>query len=275
VNQISDLAKLDFKTSVFILGSAPSLKLIKKYRHLTGIKIAVGDVPWRAPKLGPFDYWVTANAAYPLPWKRQHFRHLLKSHANILLSSTSVNLEKNIESVFVELDRLRKILPITFYDQRHIDGVLCNPVSPCCSFSKNFVRDRAIQEMLNSFGGNTGPAYSEGDSVTLHALALAVLLQSANIYVIGVEIPLVYKNYKYYKDYRVPFETPINLIKRITKRYIPKYRHQVPATSHNQIRFFQDFQKIVNIANKSKINVYSLSRTSPINYMDGVKYLDK
>jgi hypothetical protein len=122
--------------------------------------------------------------------------------------------------------------------------------------------------------GLSQPAYSQGDSVALHALALAVLLKPANIYIIGIEIPLIYKNYKYYKDYKIPFERKSELIKRILKRYLPKYKNQVPATSHNQVRFFHDFQKIVSIANRFETKVYSLSPTSPINFINGVEYLE-
>jgi len=58
------------------------------------------------------------------------------------------------------------------------------------------------------------------------------------------------------------------------KRFIPKYRNQVPATSHDQIKFFHDIQKIVNVAKDLDINVYSLSRSSPLNFITGIRYLE-
>jgi hypothetical protein len=273
-NQISNLAKLDYKKSVLIMGAAPSLKLARNFKDLAEIRIGVGDVPWRASKLGPFDYWVTANGTYPLPWERKHLRHLLGSKANLLLSSTSVNSVNNLETIFKTLEKIMTVVPITFYDQRHFGGLSCNKFKPCCTFSKQFVTDPPIQEMLSLCIGETSPAYSEGDSVFLHALALAVILQSKNIYITGVEIPLVYKDYKYYKDYRSPTESPLGKVKRLIKRFIPKYRDQVPATSHDQIRFFHDIQKIVDVAKEFDINVYSLSRSSPLNFIIGIKYLE-
>jgi hypothetical protein len=273
-NQISNLAKFDYKKSVLIMGAAPSLKLARKFRDLAEIKIGVGDVPWRASEFGPFDFWVTANAEYPLPWDKKHLNHLLDSKANILLSSTSVSLTKNLENIFETLEKIGSVVPITFYNQRHFGGSSCITLSSCCYFSKQFVTDPPIQEMLSLCRGKTSPAYSEGDSVFLHALALAVILQSKNIYITGVEIPQVYKDYKYYKDYRSPTESQLDTVKRIVKRFIPKYRNQVPATSHDQIKFFHDIQKIVNVAKDLDINVYSLSRSSPLNFITGIRYLE-
>lgn len=270
MNQISNLTKLEFKKSVLIMGSAPSLKTIKKYKSLAEIKIGIGDVPWRAANLGPFDYWITANTVYPLPWNKKHLEHLLRSRANILLSSVSVNSLNNLDSTFAMLKELRVNTPLTFYDQRHFRGTPCKQTSSCCSFSKMFVTDPSIQELLSGLQGKSSPAYSEGDSVFLHALALAVILQSKHIYIIGVEIPLVYRNYKYYRDLKSPFESYFEKFKRIVKRFIPKYRNQIPATSHDQVRFFHDVQKIIDIAVYFNIKVYSLSRTSALNFINGI-----
>jgi len=166
-------------------------------------------------------------------------------------------------------------LPIIFYDQRHFDGVFCNPSRNCCYFSKKFVHDQSIQEMLNKTIGKNSPAYSEGDSVALHALALAILLQAKHIYVVGIEMPLVYKDYRYYRDLKIFGETFSQLVKRVLKRYHPKYKNKTPAQSHNQKQFFQDFQKIVEVATTLDIKVYSLSPSSPINFMNGVEFLDE
>lgn len=274
MNQISNLKKLNYASSVFILGSAPTLRFFKHHRNFDGLRIAVGDVPWRAPKFGPFDYWVTSNAFYPLPWNRKHHKHLLKSKSQLLLSSASVNLEKDLESAMVELENVKDDFPITFYDQRHFKYAPCSPEDSCCYFSKLLVTDPSIQEMLSDVIGEPGPAYSEGDSVTLHALALAIILQAKEIFIVGVEMPLVYKDYVYYKDYKIPFENPINFFKRKIKKFHPNYRYKTPAHSHDPIQFFKDFQKIVDIANRLDIKVYSISPTSPINYMVGVNFLD-
>ena len=46
-----------------VMGTAPSLKRLKG-KVFDGIRIGVGDAPWRAPELGPFDYWVCSNSCY-------------------------------------------------------------------------------------------------------------------------------------------------------------------------------------------------------------------
>lgn len=274
-NQISSISKLSYLESVFVIGSAPTIKLLKKYKNLKGIKIGVGDVPWRAPKLGPFEFWVTANATYPLPWHELHQNHLIRSGSKLLLSSASVNSQVELPQILDQLESITKKLPIFFYDQRHFNGVFCNPTRNCCYFSKKFVRDQPIQEMLNNTLGKNSPAYSEGDSVALHALALAILLQARHIYVVGIEMPLLYRDYRYYRDLKIFSETFSQLVKRILKRYLPKYKNQIPAQSHSQKQFFQDFQKIVDVAVSQNIKVYSLSPSSPINYMNGVEFLDE
>jgi hypothetical protein len=273
MNQISNLKKLNYLSPVFIMGSAPSLRFFKGYQQLNGIRIGVGDVPWRAKEFRPYDYWVTANASYPLPWNKKHFKHLLNSNAQIVLSSASANLAHDINEVISKMHSLKLQLPITFYNQRHFRSIPCSPKNLCCYFADHFVTDPSIQEILSDSTGGTGPAYSEGDSVTLHALALAIILQAKEIYIVGVEIPQIYKHYTHYKDYKNPFENPIDFFKRKVKRTLPKYQYRTPAYSHDQIQFFKDFQKIVNIATRTNIKIYSISPTSPINYMTGVNRL--
>jgi hypothetical protein len=275
VSQISDIKTLNFKNSVFVIGSAPSIRRLKLYPNLTGVKIGVGDVPWRAKKFGPYDFWITANTGYPLPWIPKHFKHLKNSGAKILLSSVSVcDFRGNIIDKLSEIESLGRKIPLIFYDQRHFGRSFCDPIRNCCFFSKNLIKDLSIQEILSGLIGSGDPVYSEGDSVTLHALALAIILKAKRIYIIGVELPLIYKNYKYYKDYKVPFESPIQLLKRISKRILPKYSQQIPDNSHNQINFFKDIQKIVGIACNLGIEVFSLSKTSPLNFIEGIRFLD-
>jgi hypothetical protein len=256
------------------MGSAPSLRFFKRYKHFNGLRIGVGDVPWRAAEFGPYDYWVTANPSYPLPWIKKHLKHLLKSRSQLLLSSASVNSDNDIGAIISEISSLTTKLSITFYNQRHFRSTPCSPITSCCYFSNCFVTDPPIQEMLSNLINETDPAYSEGDSVTLHAFALAVLLQAKEIYIVGVEIPLIYRDYTHFKDFKSPFENPVNFLKRKVKRAIPSYRYKTPAYSHDPTQFFKDFQKIVIIANKLGINIYSISPTSPLNYMDGVTYLE-
>lgn len=255
------------------MGSAPSLKIFKHHQDFKGIKIGVGDVPWRAPRFGPFDYWVTANGAYPLPWEEKHLKHILESKSHILLSSSSVTLQTNLESIFFELDKLSSRIPITFYDHRHPGGSECAIVGNCCKFSKRYVSDPTIQEITNNLINEKGPAYKMGESVTIHAFALAIILGAKEIYITGVEIPLVQKDYVTFKGYKSAFETPVNLLKRNVRKNLPKYRHVTPADP-SPVRFFREFEKLVSIANRLNIKVYSISPTSHINFIQGVTYLE-
>lgn len=272
MNQISDLRKNNY-SSFFIMGAAPSLRLFKYYQDFKCIKIGVGDVPWRAPEFGPFDYWVTANPVYPLPWKKQHLKHLLESKSHILLSSSAVVEHTNLESIFFELDKLRHRIPITFFDHRHLGGSECVIIRNCCKFSNRYVTDPSIQEIINNLVNEKGPAYKIGESVALHAFALAIILGAKEIYITGVEIPMVQKDYTHFKGYKTAHETPINMLKRIVRKNLPKFRYVAPADP-SPVRFFREFEKLVSIANRLNIKVYSISPTSHINFIQGVTYLE-
>jgi hypothetical protein len=274
-NLISSLHKSNYDEAAIIMGSAPSLKVMNNYKDLDGTRIGIGDVPWRTPEFGPFNFWVAANPYYPLPWHPVHMKHIRNAKTNFLLSSAAFGNVKfdgwlNISN---KISKLSKNNSFTFYDQRHFDRNLCSTQNACCKFYKEFISDLTIQELLGKEIGSKGPAYSQGDTVALHALALAILLRKSPIYLIGIEIPLTFKNYYHYKDYKMWGEGVTGYIKRQVKRRVKHYANQFPAASHSPIRIFQDFQKIIKIALDLEIEIISLSSTSPLNFIEGVKFI--
>jgi len=149
LNQISNLPKVHFHTPALIIGSAPGIKILKN-RHFQGVKIGIGDVPWRAKELGPYKYWIAANSVYPLPWLRKDMKDILRSNSHLILNSVSNSGDKN------QWEKRKSILAkmtissdVTFYDSRHFETKLCEPIRGCCLFFKDLVRDRTIQEILN------------------------------------------------------------------------------------------------------------------------------
>jgi hypothetical protein len=275
LNQISDLSKEKSKTPALIVGSAPNIRKIKG-KLFNGVKIGVGDVPWRAPELGPFKYWVSANTLYPMPWKKKDKRAWLNSKSHLLLSSASV-VQSNLDWLAIqhELKALALINDITFYDQRHFDGKPCEPSQNCCKFSKELISDLPIQQLLSQEIGEVNPAYSSGSTVALQGLALALILQYNPVYIIGVELPKTFGNYKTYKNYKMPNEKIWAFIKRHIKYFLPHYKYSTNIDfANNYGQIIQDFQSIIEIAGKLGIRVISLSKTSPLNDLHGVEVGD-
>jgi hypothetical protein len=178
-----------------------------------------------------------------------------------------------LESIFFELDKLRHRIPITFFDHRHFGGSECAIIGNCCKFSKRYVTDPSIQEIINNLVNEKGPAYKMGESVAIHAFALAIILRAKEIYITGIEIPMVQKDYVHFKGYKTPHETPIHMFKQKIRKNLPKFRYVAPADP-SPVRFFREFEKLVSIANRLNIKVYSISPTSHINFIQGVTYLE-
>jgi hypothetical protein len=56
---------IDYSKPGLVLGSAPTVRRVRSMKF-DGVRIGVGDMPWRAPEFGPYDYWVTANQHFEL-----------------------------------------------------------------------------------------------------------------------------------------------------------------------------------------------------------------
>jgi hypothetical protein len=272
LNQISDLPKEHPRTPALIVGSAPGIKILKE-KSFQGVKIGVGDVPWRAKELGPFKYWITANSVYPLPWLASDMKDIHISNCHLILNSVSnIDNENQWERRKSVLDNITITSDVTYYDSRHFENELCEPIRGCCLFFKDLVRDRTIQEILNMKIGKSGPSYSSGSTVALHGLTLAIILECNPIYIVGVELPKTYGNYRAYKNYKMPREKMWALMKRYIKYFIPSYKNSTSidfAKNYDQIII--DFQAILDVAAALDIQVISLSKSSPLNDLQGIE----
>ena len=201
---ISDLPAIS--GSALVMGTAPSL-LRHDFRSFRGTIFAVGDLPVRAPNLAPYDYWVTANSYYPLPWLRRHRRSMSAANYGHLVFASSAMSPISTFTAPRFCDRLGD-LPVgqsmVVYDQRHHDGP-CSPEAGCCVMSRLLVKDRPIQEQLEKV---TGVSYSGSHSVVFHAIALALLLGAKTVYIAGVDLPFERSNYTYaLPEVRLPLGT--------------------------------------------------------------------
>ena len=259
--------------SALVVGSAPSVKILK-LNNYSGIRIGVGDMPWRAPKLGPYDYWVTANTYYPLPWVKKHLRHILKSGSKVLLSSASVaNYPHSAKDLIDDLGLNGNFSSLIFYDHQHITPhpKIFSSLD-CCLFREQLVKDDPIQIQLSRLVGKSGAAYSAGSTVALHGFAFAVLLKSNPIYIAGVELPSTQSAYKAYKNFKRPDEKFFKKCWRCFKQELKIGNQGIPDwPSSVREQILRDFQAIANIAHALGIEVYCLSATSPLVNLNHIK----
>jgi hypothetical protein len=81
---------------------------------------------------------------------------------------------------------------VYLFDQRHFAGQNCPLVEPCCGSKLT----TTLQEILAK-KVRMSHHYSEGATVLLHAIALALLLDSKKVDIFGADLPLVSKSYTY------------------------------------------------------------------------------
>lgn len=258
-----------------ILGSAPSVKAIKKF-SFNGVRIGVGDMPVRAPEFGPYDFWVTANSYYPLTWEETHFTDMQNSAKHTLVATmcpttSNVSIEKVIDSINTGV----RLGFLTVYDQRHFYHESCLPINKlCCILAEKFIDSPSIQEELAALMNSKSPAYGEGSTVTLHGFALAVLLRCNPIFIAGVELPTRIAQYKSYNNWFRHGEKISSKLKRLVIQgsfFLGMKSTDFGIAGRENI--LMDFDSISTIAHKLGINVFSLSKTSPLNGLNHIQYL--
>ena len=273
-NLSDELALHRRSDSAIVMGSAPSVKILK-HSKFSGIRIGVGDMPWRAPKFGPYDYWVTANTYYPLPWVKKHLRDILRSGSKVLLSSGSVaNYPESAKSIISDLGSNQKFSSLIFYDHQHNaphSKHLAN--SGCCLFRDRLVMDEPIQLQLAKLVGKSEAIYSSGSTVALHGFAFAVLLRSNPIYIAGVELPSKQSDYKAIKNFKRPDEILLRKLWRISKQNFHFGNQEIadwPESVRKQI--LDDFQAIADVAHSVGIEIFCLSSTSPLLQLNHIEF---
>ncbi len=231
-------------------------------------------MPARAKKMGPYNYWVCANTYYPLPWITKDFKDIQNSNSITLIASMSIcNSDTNPEKMFPALKAASNLPNIILYDQRHFEGKNCSPKDLCCSVSKNLVQGPSIQELLGKLIGKSSPIYSEGSTVALHGYALAVILRANPIYLVGIELPVKYKNYKSYRNFYRRHENIAQKILRILRDQVFASKNRATDFGRaGQQKILEDFESISAVAETLGISTFSLSKSSPLNQVAGINY---
>ena len=238
--------------SVAILGSSKSLK---RASHLSAntYKIAIGDVPFRARKLGPFDLWVTANTEFPNMSDSRHRNMITKSNCkNLALSTICFNDGPEMRPFLQESLLLDAASPsVFFFDQRHTQSVLCAPTLNCCRIYEHLDEPMTLQEFLKIKYGLEKLPYGSGHTVAIHALAIAIMLKPKSIKIFGVDLPFYDSDYTYYNPLSKIDKSFIeNLLYHFRLKIGKKKPIQVESPFAGEIReeLLDDFQSLINLA---------------------------
>lgn len=259
--KIDDLLnEINHVENVIVLGSAPSSKKVNLKRGKTFI-IATGDLPFRLRTPKNIDLWVTANTEFPNLWSDRHIAMLKRLPINrILLSTISMNDGSSDE------DEMQKRLEVInnrkffFYDQRHSSNAKCKPKSNCCQFRDITNIQNNIQEYIQIKFGNTSAQYSDGSTVALHALALAICLEPRNILIAGIELPTNNLQYKYINNFaKIDRTIRQNIIYHFRKSRNRSADKQSPFGGEQESLLKEDFIKLFKLAHYRSINVSIIS----------------
>ncbi len=291
VNNLELLINSHIGESAVILGSAPTLALVED--HSVQVGIFVGDSMMRT-KLRPLiRYYVRANSFYPNLTRNTHVSDLKKLDAIWVIAETVMESSTPVRQLLEEISPTDKQSFV--FDQRHFGGSSCSVLAECCHVLEmqpkiNFT----IQEILASYSESNN-LYSSGSTVSLHALALAVIMGCKEIHVAGVEIPKHAEKYTYAPSNESLISRLSRTIRErlfLTRRiFIERTFTQIFALTWSKVVFaikreaagdfpsifapdffqiLEDFGTIVGLANSTGAKVFVCSESSSLLKVDGV-----
>ena len=291
VKDISLLINRHEGESALIVGSAPSLGLVDA--HSVQVGLYVGDSMLRTKIRPPIRYYVRANSVYPNLSRNTHLSDLTKLDATLVIAETVVESATPVRHLLAGIPPSDKESFV--FDQRHFGGSPCSVRAECCRvLDMGTGINWTIQEILASYSDSSG-LYSSGSTVSLHALALSVIMGCKEIHVSGVEIPRQASHYIYAPiDRGLGFrlsrmiEESFFLVRtvfsqnrlgealssvgsRILSALQTKSTDDSPsffAPDYDQI--LHDFETIVRLANANGAKVFVCSHTSNLLDVDGV-----
>ena len=274
-----------------VAATAPTI-LNFPYSKFKGVYITCGDGPIRLRNLFKADYWVTVNDEFPVPEKHLDIINSFKE--TVFIFSDSVTYSRRL----INLEYLQNNLKVKWfaYDQRHFNQRPCkNRISSCCKLLNIYPGRLTIQEYIQK-KFNRPDHYSSASTVAIHALAFAILLGCSPIYLQGIEIPVYANEYMHKKDFdadqlqlvKMQIKTLSNWEKIIRPKSWAAFTSSAIKRSLVRLKlikekspFFKDIPQIlsdfgylVDLANENGIEIINLSKTSTLNRIKNLKYLE-
>jgi hypothetical protein len=262
--------KNTYQMPAHIYGGAKSVKAEKKIKGMR-IKIALGDMVWRGSNFGPYDFWITNNTYFPLPWNMKHLEMINKSGAITFINSScvrGVSSKEKLENVFKSIKSIELTSKIYFYDSSHKNMSKCLPENKCCLFVDEFKIYSGLQQELKKYVNYKSEVY-ECDHSLFHAVALAILLNCNPIYISGIEFPEFMKDYKHYKNWKQILGLKLRILVFI-QQYLPLIRNKKTDFSGNfRLEILRDLEAIGDLAKKLGIEIYTTSNKGLLRNLSG------
>lgn len=282
--EYSKIDEIHKNQPAIIVGSSKSIDIVN-YENFKGIVIGMGDGPLRSFQLFRPDYWVCANSCWPRPWlnKDASAINLIMPKMFFLGVPAFAAVKKNtILDCAAKIDVNLKC-DYFVYDQRHFNSKSCKEYASCCEASKVYKIKETIQEKFSiKFRSQL---YSTGDTVAIHALAIAMIMGCNPIYIIGVDIPTKKSDYTYYEskmgnilvnEYKTTGPFPGMVKTPILKRIKIKLKN-LNARKNNAASVFEsdldniinDFKIIAEAASKAGVKIVNLGEKSNLRSVFG------
>jgi hypothetical protein len=247
---------------VAILGSSKSLSLFPK--NFEGLKIAIGDVPFRAPSFGPFDYHISANTAWPDFSNFKNLSKFLKQPVNKFIFSTANFSNMNARQFKNTINFLEDSASFRyfFFDQRHFSGKLCDNLKGCCLAYTELNLSQTIQESLSK-EFNISQKYSGSQSIFFHALAFSFLLMPTHSITYGVDLPMEKYKYRYFKPWKI---TPMNKLE-----YLKVQFSKNSVFAEGRMEIFSDLAFFSKLQKECNTSLYYTGMDSNLGKVPGIK----
>lgn len=173
---------------VAIVAPGPTLKELKSLDDF-GIAIFVGDAHLRTSNRAKRNVYVRANTEFPRLDSATDLAPLLSDNFEFVIASSVMESSVPVAEM---AHRYLNNSKVTFFDQRHFFGRDCEPATQCCYTKLSMT----IQEHLAKLVA-WDHHYSQGATVLVHALALAIIGKPRKIHIFGAGIPLKQSDYVY------------------------------------------------------------------------------
>jgi len=175
-------------SSVILVAPGPTIENLPDLR-LYDLAVFMGDSFKRTSRRAARNVYIRANTEYPKLSEPEDISDLLAFDGDLLLASSVLESARPVSELAIANIPAKNVY---LFDQRHFAGQDCLQNGPCCDSKLTIT----LQEMLAQKVGMKHH-YSEGATVLLHALALALLVEAKQIDIFGADLPLVRNRYTY------------------------------------------------------------------------------
>ena len=190
---------------VAIVAPGPGLKNLQTLAPYAAA-FFLGDSHLRTRLRAQANYYVRANSESPRLDSETDMEPLLEGGFELFIASSVMESETPVRELAGEVAST-----ITLFDQRHFGGKDCSKPSKCCT--------EKIQPTIQEYLAETvgwEHHYSQGPTVLLHALALALISNPSTISIFGAGIPLKQTDYTYLNDGIGEESSPRSIIRRLS-----------------------------------------------------------